>query len=648
MTIYSFETCNKSCGGKAYGLNLLYKNNIPVPEGIVISDFDVRNDKDIEKINQFISSFEKKQLFAIRSSANIEDGKIESFAGIFDTILDVENDINKVLSSIKKVIDSVSSNVVKAYTTNKNIKMNIIIQKMIKPKLSGVCFTNAIDDKGEEVVLIEIVRGLGEQLVSGTKNSFKMIIPRKGKEIYNNKIRYNGDLINISLFSELFVYIDQIIKKFDYDVDLEWCIDENDKPYLLQMRPITKTVNLSNNSDSINRTGIIITKGIAQGKACLIDSNLPYEEVLKKIEAFEDGDILISNTTETYYLPAMKKAAGIITESGSILCHAAIVAREYNIPCIVAYEKISDIIKNGDTIVLDTINSKIKVNDKDLAIDDNYNFNYFDLDCFDEYFSYKINDKIFYIESTFKGIVIHGNENPHDEEMLELERFVRKQFNTNPHYSIDNNKYLWIQELERFKKLPSYMFYYNQIINSSKIFDAKILTMTKTKCISIIKNLVKTKQKSKDLILNFFIDEYCAAINELLVGIIPFGAPLKESFNQSIQLLEKENLSFNDLLNEKNFVKNNKLKAIQKYLNVMSKIKNDTYQEIWDLNAMDPDYFEKRNDAILRLLSQKGIKAKEKTINILYQKFLPKIYKELEKIVTWITLKQTGEKWNTL
>ena len=267
MAIYSFKSCKNFCGGKAYGLNLLSENNVPVPTGIVVSEFDINNTDDIKKIDKFISSFDANQLFAIRSSANIEDGENESFAGIFDTVLNVKNNIDDILLSIKKVVDSVKSDTVKAYTTEKDIKMNVIIQKMITPKLSGVCFANAIDYDGKPVALIEIVNGLGEQLVSGTKNSYKMIIPYINKTLNTSEIRYSGNLIDISTFSNLFIYVQKLIDKYNNNLDLEWCIDEENNTYLLQMRPVTKKVFINKTFGIKNETGIIVTRGFAKGKA---------------------------------------------------------------------------------------------------------------------------------------------------------------------------------------------------------------------------------------------------------------------------------------------------------------------------------------------------------------------------------------------
>ncbi|MBU0546496.1 hypothetical protein KKA13_04570, partial [Patescibacteria group bacterium] len=81
-------------------------------------------------------------------------------------------------------------------------------------------------------------------------------------------------------------------------------------------------------------------------------------EDIKKVEA---GDIMLALTTYPAYLPAMKRAAAIVTEDGGITCHAAIVSREFRIPCVVGIRKITKILKDGDRIEVDATNGVIKI-----------------------------------------------------------------------------------------------------------------------------------------------------------------------------------------------------------------------------------------------------------------------------------------------
>ena len=74
----------------------------------------------------------------------------------------------------------------------------------------------------------------------------------------------------------------------------------------------------------------------------------------------EQGDIMLSHTTFPALVPAMKKAAAIITEDGGITCHAAIVARELQTPCVVGCKNATYILKDGDMVEVDANKGIVK------------------------------------------------------------------------------------------------------------------------------------------------------------------------------------------------------------------------------------------------------------------------------------------------
>lgn len=74
---------------------------------------------------------------------------------------------------------------------------------------------------------------------------------------------------------------------------------------------------------------------------------------IEEIGKVENGEILVTYNTTPTFLPAMKKAAAIVTDEGGITCHAAIVSRELNIPCIVGTKIATKALKDGDKIEVD-------------------------------------------------------------------------------------------------------------------------------------------------------------------------------------------------------------------------------------------------------------------------------------------------------
>lgn len=149
-------------GTKTDNLIKLRENGFNVPAFTVIPyDDAVRDDLKAE----FPSSAEK---FAVRSSANIEDGTSESFAGQFDTYLNVSRE--DVPSKVKLIVDSLNNDNVKDYVANRKIdaedvKMNVIVQDMVDADVAGVLFTaNPQGILNESVITVG--RGLGEGVVS--------------------------------------------------------------------------------------------------------------------------------------------------------------------------------------------------------------------------------------------------------------------------------------------------------------------------------------------------------------------------------------------------------------------------------------------------------------------------------------------------
>jgi pyruvate,water dikinase len=74
---------------------------------------------------------------------------------------------------------------------------------------------------------------------------------------------------------------------------------------------------------------------------------------LDTIYNFKEGEILVARTTSPDMIPAVKKAKAIVTEVGGLLCHAAIVAREFGIPCIIGTDMVTRILKDGDLVEVD-------------------------------------------------------------------------------------------------------------------------------------------------------------------------------------------------------------------------------------------------------------------------------------------------------
>ena len=117
---------------------------------------------------------------------------------------------------------------------------------------------------------------------------------------------------------------------------------------------------IKRSKDNQDLTGIKELKGSTAcignvtGKVKII--NLP-EDMIK----MEQGDILVSSATTPSIVPAMKKAAAIVTDEGGLTCHAAIVSRELGIPCVIGTKIATQVLKDGDLVEVDAEKGIVRI-----------------------------------------------------------------------------------------------------------------------------------------------------------------------------------------------------------------------------------------------------------------------------------------------
>lgn len=104
--------------------------------------------------------------------------------------------------------------------------------------------------------------------------------------------------------------------------------------------------------DSIKGTTASIGPTIT-GKVRLLTKN--------NIGDFKKGEVLVTTMTSPEFVPAMHKAAAIVTDEGGVLCHAAIVAREMKIPCIISTKIATKILHNGDLVEVNTKDGYVQI-----------------------------------------------------------------------------------------------------------------------------------------------------------------------------------------------------------------------------------------------------------------------------------------------
>ena len=233
----------KICGGKAKGLFYLSNIGMNIPETLVIPN-NILLDNYEKQIKEFVDRIvlaygEVK--FAVRSSALNEDGIDRSWAGMYDTFLNVQAD--NVFGTIKSAMQyrrTERNNCYKNLGKDENDieRISIVLQRMVVPKISGVCFTLNPVNKDSNETVIEVVEGLGEKLVSGQITPQMYIVDEQGLCLKYDSGECKEFLLTNEFLKEFRIEISKIQKYIYQIADIEFAVDE-EKIYFLQVRPIT-------------------------------------------------------------------------------------------------------------------------------------------------------------------------------------------------------------------------------------------------------------------------------------------------------------------------------------------------------------------------------------------------------------------------
>jgi len=106
---------------------------------------------------------------------------------------------------------------------------------------------------------------------------------------------------------------------------------------------------------------VAYSNGIVEGKARVIDNKTHSLIQLKEAKEMVEGEILVTGMTHPNIILACEKASAIVTDEGGITCHAAIIAREFKVPCVIGVGNATDHIKNGSLISVDSVNGTVKI-----------------------------------------------------------------------------------------------------------------------------------------------------------------------------------------------------------------------------------------------------------------------------------------------
>ena len=331
---------------------------------------------------------------AVRSSATAEDLPGASFAGQQETYLNVRGRLN-FLESVKNCWGSLFTPRATFYRHEKGfdhmqVALSVAVQKMVNAKCAGVIFTIHPATGDRSKIVIEGNWGLGESVVSGSVTPDSFVVDKQTKNVVDRNIAKKaveyvrdpstGKTIhrqvpdarqNIACLTdeEIVRLTDLALRIEDHYAsaqDIEWSIDRDlpfpQNVFIVQSRPETVWSVKKAGAEEAVQAAVQPTQATAEKKVVIKGLPAspgmaagPAQVILdvSQIGRVKEKDILVTKMTAPDWVPAMRKAAAIVTDEGGMTCHAAIVPRELGIPCIVGTGKATTAIQDGRSYTVD-------------------------------------------------------------------------------------------------------------------------------------------------------------------------------------------------------------------------------------------------------------------------------------------------------
>jgi pyruvate,water dikinase len=318
---------------------------------------------------------------AVRSSATGEDGRDASFAGMNQTITNVTGE-SALIDAVSRCWMSLFSPRVITYRASRGFRtdpaMAVVVQQMVAADQAGVAFTADPSTGASDHVVVEAAFGQGEVVVSGSVQPDTYVVDKQTLRVLDTRIGIkefkivrgpDGCDTTVELDeieSATRVLDEQLLRRIielaihveqhnGCPQDVEWAISSG-AVWLVQARPITTLGHSPSGSADRTETlvrGLPAAPGTASGKVRVL---LTPEDGTQLV----DGEILVAPMTNPDWLPTIRRAAGLVTDTGGMTCHAAIVARELGVPCVVGARIATTELRDGSLVTVDGTRGQVR------------------------------------------------------------------------------------------------------------------------------------------------------------------------------------------------------------------------------------------------------------------------------------------------
>lgn len=312
---------------------------------------------------------------AVRSSATGEDGADASFAGMNATFTNVQGE-EDLLAKVVGCWASLFGQRVVAYRASRGFHTEpaiaVVVQRMVAADRSGVAFTADPSTGDVHSVVVEAALGQGEVVVSGSvepdtyvlnKDGLRLQWVRVGNQSHKLIRGSDGGDVRVDLdesearhrvlddkevtaVAELAVRVED---HYGSPQDVEWAT-ERGHVWLVQARPITTLGGSQTAGIEVEQEPLITGLAASPGRVVGTVRVLTTPEQGKQLR---NGEILVAPMTNPDWVPTIRRAAALVTDSGGMTCHAAIVSRELGVPGVVGTASATTTLTDGQLVTVD-------------------------------------------------------------------------------------------------------------------------------------------------------------------------------------------------------------------------------------------------------------------------------------------------------
>ncbi len=323
----------------------------------------------------------KDALVAVRSSATAEDTEGVSFAGMNRTFTNTRGEA-ALLERVRDCWASMFGERVIAYRATQHITdepaIAVVVQRMLRPVASGVIFSADPSTGDRSRVVIEAAFGQGEVVVGGRVEPDTYVLSKDGPTIRQARIGVKSHKIVAGPDGDAEVPLaepeasarvlsdDQVVAlarlavkvedHYGEPQDMEFVVEGDGSLWLVQSRPITTLAKAAAAPKQAEPAPLLSGLGASPG---VVSGNVRVLASPAESARLQAGEVLVAPMTNPDWVPAIRRAAALVTDGGGMTCHAAIVSRELGVPCVVGTRQATTVLRDGETVTVDGARGKV-------------------------------------------------------------------------------------------------------------------------------------------------------------------------------------------------------------------------------------------------------------------------------------------------